>query len=224
MNKPEENIKSVEDLPEQFAENMEQIQDNLGVLEDKLKDEEWGEKVVEIVEGAVDKTSPESVERNLLENLNVHLEDDGVIDILLNALANNNPNIYKGLGLEVPPRSKELLEKLCRKHGLTVKRSVKEYFGPNDWRYLNSEARQGDKYQGTRLHTNILKWSGEKSVITSGLPDVIKFADHFIRNLDSKFEKFNSQEAQIMLQKLQDMKDHIETLEKKLSDCVSEEG
>lgn len=223
MNKTEENIKKAEDLPEQFAANMEQIQNNLDVLEDKLKDEEWGKRVDEIVEGAVDKSSPESVERNLVENLNVYLEDDGIVDILLNALANNNPNIYKGLGLEVPPRSKELLERLCRKHGLTVKRSVKEYFSPDDWRYLNSEIRQGEKYQGTRLHTNILKWSGEKSVITSGLPDVITFVDHFIRNLDSKFESFNEPEAQMMLNKLQDMKNHIETLEKKLSDSISQE-
>lgn len=223
MSKPEENMKRDEDPPEEFVSSMEPVQDSLEVLEDKLEDEEWEGKVVEIVEGAVEKTSPESVERNLVENLNLYLDDEGVIDILLNALANNNPNIYKGLGLEVPPRSKELLEKLCRKYGLKVKQSVKEYFSPDDWRYLNSEARQGEKYQGTRLHTNILKWGGGKSVITSGLPDVITFVDHFIRNLDSKFESFNEPEAQMMLNKLQDMKNHIETLEKKLSDSISQE-
>lgn len=222
MNRPEENINKSEKLPDQFTESMEQIQNSMEALEAKLKDEKSEEEIVEIVKGALDKNSPESVERNLVENLNVYLDDERIINILLNALANNNPNIYKELGLEVPPRSKELLEKLCRKYGLRVKRSVKEYFSPDDWRYLNSEARQGEKYQGTRLHTNVLKWNGEKSVITSGLPDVIKFADHFIRNLDSKFEGFNNSEAQLMLQRLQDMKGHIEVLEKKLSDNVSE--
>ena len=223
MNHKEESLNLAGDMPEQFTANVQQIKNSLEDLEDKLENEEWRKKVLGAVQGAIDEQSPESIERDLVENFNVHLTDEGIINILLTVLANNNPYIFQEIGLEVPPKSEKLLEELAWSFGPKVKRAIKKYFSPDDWRFLNSEARQGDRYQGTRLHTNILKWNGEKNVITSGLPDVLSFADHFIRNLDSKFERFDEADARLMIAKLQEVKDHIDSLEEKLSHSVSEE-
>ncbi len=194
------------------------LQDGLNALEEKLE-QDGEEFIFQTVQGAIEDQPSESIERNLVENLSTYLDHEGIVNVILNILTNNNPYFYEEMDLDVPPNSKSVLEKLARKFGLRIKRSIKRYYGPNDWRYLNSEARQGEKFQGTRLHTNILKWNDERVVLTSSIPDVIRFANHFIKNLNSKFDQFSDDDAELMLKRLQQMKENIEVLESKVSEA-----
>lgn len=195
----------------------EKLKKRLQKLEEKLEDETWEDDTLQAIKGAVEGVPLEGLERNLWENLKTYINEDSVRDLILDVLANNNPNIYKMIGVKVPPKCHEFLNKISRQYGIKVKHSIKRHYGPDDWRYITSEARKGGKYQGARLHSKILKWNGDSCVITSNPPDTIKLANHFIKNLSDKFEGFDKRKSKILLQELDELRDSIEKLREKIT-------
>lgn len=197
-------------------EDIEEVEAQLDELEEKLEDEVWEKEILEAIDGAIRDSAPETLERDLIEALNGYFQDDKIGQLVLNVLANNNPYVFKPLGIELQPSTLTFFEKISRRYGTKVKNSIKSYYTPNDWRYVNSEARKGGQYQGKRLDSKILRWNGSTCKVTSNLPDVVKFAIHFINNLTSKFEHYDRHESKHILAKLDDLEDSIKRLRHKI--------
>lgn len=207
-----------------FTPDFEQLKDNLQLLESKLKDKEWQNEVLQIISGAVEGVPLRGLDRNLIDNLTKHLDEEAITSLLLTVLVNNNPHIYETQGVKVPPKSEAFLRKITRLYGTKVHHSVREYYSPQDWRHITSEALTREETQETRLYSRILKWNGQINIITSQLPDVIKFIDHFVRNLTVKFRSFNRKDAEEMLKRIDQLRDHINALEKKIESNIKEPG
>jgi len=210
MNPSEDN--EIEKGPFGVEERIEGIETQLDELEEKLEDEVWKKELLETIDGAVRDSASETLERDLVEALNGYFGDDKIQHIILNVLANNNPYVFKPLGIDLPPLTLNFFEKISRKYGTKVKSAIKSYYTPNDWRYVNSEAGKGGKYQGKRLESKILKWDGSTCKVTSNLPDAVKFVTHLINNLANKFESFEEAESEQILAKLDNLESSIERL------------
>ena len=197
-------------------ERIEEVEAQLDELEEKLEDEVWEEELLEVMDGAVKNGPLEVLERDLVEALNGYFQDDKIAQLILNVLANNNPYVFSPLGIEPQPSTLNFFKKISRRYGTKVKKSIKSYYTPNDWRYVNSKARKGGKYQGKRLESKILKWNGSTCKVTSNLPDTVKLATHLIDNLTSKFNSFEEAESEEILAKLDDLEDSIKKLKHKI--------
>lgn len=211
MNPKEEKEKLREALQE---ENSEKIQENLDFLDEKLGNEAWKEKALSVLEGAINATAKQSLERNLVDNINSHLHPK-VGSIFLSVLANNNPELYQAQGLEVSKRCADFLERISIQHGIKVKQHLKEYYSPNDWRYIDTEVVTVER-EGVHLYSTLLKWNGETVIITTSLPDAVTLANHFVKNINMKFDKFDEKVASEMLDKLRDLENNIENLKTKI--------
>gem|GEM_PF-2910945 len=202
----------IEKGPSGVEERIEEVEAQLDELEEKLEDDVWKKELLEAIDGAVRDSVSEALERDLVEALNGYFQDDKIQQLILNVLANNNPYIFKPLGIKLRPSTLTFFKKISRKYGTKVKKSIKSYYTPNDWRYVSSEARKGGKYQGKRLESKILKWDGSTCKVTSNLPDTVKLAKHLIDNLASKFESFERGESKQISAKLDNLEGSIDRL------------
>jgi hypothetical protein len=204
--------KEIEKGQSGVEERIEGVEAQLDELEEKLEDDVWEKELLEVIDGAVRHSASEALERDLVEALNGYFQDGKMGQLILNVLANNNPYVFKPLGIELQPSTVNFFEKISRRYGTKVKNSIKSYYTPNDWRYVNSEARKGGKYQGKRLESKILKWDGSTCKVTSNLPDTVKLATHLIDNLLSKFDSFEEAKSEQILAKLDNLESSIERL------------
>jgi len=211
MNPKEEKEKLREAIHE---EDSEKIQENLEFLDEKLGNEAWREKALSVLESAINATTKESLERNLVDNINSHLHPR-VGSILLSVLANNNPKLYQAQRFEVSERCADFLAEISMHHGMKVKQHLKEYYTPNDWRYIDTEVITVER-EGAHLYSTLLKWNGETVIITTSLADAITLANHFVENINVKFDKFDEKVANEMLNKLEDLENNIEDLKTKI--------
>lgn len=206
------NSKTEKQLQEILQGEEENIQDSLDYLDEKLSQEGWEEKAVVIIESSLDTDAEESIERNLFENFNTHL-DDKTASTILSVLANNAPELYEAQNFDVTDRCTKFFQNITARYGLKVKQAIKKYYTPNDWRFVDTDFLSVSR-EGPHLQSTLLKWNGETVILTSSLPDAITFSAHFIKNLHLKIdpESLNPTAADEMFGRLQDLEGHIKKL------------
>lgn len=199
-------------VPLGVNERRKEVEAHLEGLEEKLEEEDTKKELLEVIDSAVKDGTSQSLERDLVESFNRYFQDDNTGQLLVNVLANNDPYVFRSMGIELEASTLNFFETISRRYGTKVKNSIKTYYTPDDWRYVSSEARQGGKYQGKRLESKILKWDGSTCKLTSSLPDMVKLVTHFIINLANKFESLEGAESKKILQNLDNLEDSIERL------------
>ena len=111
-------------------------------------------------------------------------------------MANNAPSVYQKQGFEVSDRCVNFFEDITSQYGMKVKRAIKKYYAPNDWRYIDTVLQLNSK-EGTHLKSTILKENGETVVLTTSVPDALIFVNHFLENLHTAFDPNEFGESKI---------------------------
>jgi len=181
-------------------------------LEQKLEEEKWEEDVYKTLRNVL---QGEGLDYDLQRNLENFLDEAELAEIITNVLANNDPNYYQRLGFDVPPSVEEFFHGITLEFGAPFRKTMANYYGPDNWRKLVSEALVGEQY-GARLRTRALKWNGENVVVAGGLPEMIQVAVHIVRNINDRFSNYGKQDAQNILLRLEGLKDEIEKLEQSI--------
>lgn len=184
-------------------------------FEEKLENEKWRINILQAIKSAVEEVPLRGVEQNLRENLGFYLDKDTNITLILNLLANNNPNINELFNIEVPPKTSKFLKEAVTRYGTRVRNALRLLHVPHQWRFVGSEKLSGGSYSSPQLKTTILRWDGNTFVITSIPSDVITLANHLVNNLGNKFDKFGEREAGRIVDKLGKLQDNIKVLEDK---------
>lgn len=206
-------------LEDQFGElaggKEEEIQEGLNLLDEKLATENWAEKAKAAIRGAIDASTGESLERDLIENLHTHLERK-IVPTINFVLANNAPNVYQKQGFEVSDKCANFFEEITSQYGMKVKRSIQKYYTPNDWRYIDTVLQLENK-EGSHLKSTILKENGETVVLTTSVPDAFIFVNHFLDNLHMTFDPNEYGE-----EKMNEIYDRMTTIQKTVNQLKAE--
>lgn len=190
----------------------EAIESQLARLKQKLEEEGWKEDVHKVLRNVL---QGKGLDYEVKKNFENFLGEQELAELIVNVLSNNDPNYYQRSGFDVPPSVEEFFHEIVLEFGSPFREAVVNYYGPDNWRKLVSEALVGEQY-GARLRTRVLKWNGKNVVLAGGLPEMVQVATHIIRNINNRFSNYGNQDAQNILLQLEGLKNEIEQLEQSI--------